>query len=350
MKRKCGWFGINLTVLIICCCGILSAQKTKSPRTANGCGALPSLTGVYRLDAGRSDELFSVIESVSSRVSDDEQQQFFADLAVRLTPPDLLAIECRGNRVQLASSRAAKVEFIADGVTRSGRRTDGGVSRSRIGIERGSLIFTSTGGSGDNLNFTFTPLDNGQSLRVTRRLSNKELVEPVIIQTVYEKTSETARWDIFDNAPGVGQTGETGGSKTAPRRTSPAGGDDQADALRAALDQWIDATNALDIEGQMAFYMPELKAFYLARNASRNSVRVEKKRAFAAAKSIDISAAEPEIIFQNNGRSAIMRFRKKYSIETAARRRSGEVVQELRWQLTDGGWKIFSERDVRVLR
>ncbi len=100
----------------------------------------------------------------------------------------------------------------------------------------------------------------------------------------------------------------------------------------------------------MSFYMPELKAFYLARNASRNSVRVDKTRAFAAAKSIDIRAAEPEIIFQDGGRMAIMRFRKKYRVENGSKIRSGEVVQELRWQQTNDGWRIFSERDIKVLR
>ncbi|HEX9960610.1 MAG TPA: hypothetical protein VGB00_06750, partial [Pyrinomonadaceae bacterium] len=93
-----------------------------------------------------------------------------------------------------------------------------------------------------------------------------------------------------------------------------------------------------------------LKAFYLARNASRNAVRVEKSRAFAAAKSIDIRAEEPEIIFQGGGQLAIMRFRKKYNIDNGSKSRSGEVIQELRWQQTARGWKIFSERDIRVLR
>jgi hypothetical protein len=45
-----------------------------------------------------------------------------------------------------------------------------------------------------------------------------------------------------------------------------------------------------------------------------------------------------------------MRFRKKYNVENASRNRSGEVVQELRWQQTGGRWKIFSERDIRVIR
>ena len=335
-------------ILIVCFCGTLSAQNTRAKKTQNDCRSAPALTGAYRIDVERSDKLFSVIEGVSSRVPYSEQQQFFMDLAVRLTPPDLLAIECRGNRISLGSSRAARVEFVADGVTRSTGKSKSNAARSRIGFEGGSLIFTSEGGSNDNLNFTFTLLDNNQSLRVTRRISNKDLIEPVVIQTVYEKIADVARWDIFDDAQVAAQTIKQGSDKNAP--ASSGGGNKEADVLRAELNEWIDATNALDIEKQMSFYLPELKAFYLARNASRNSVRLEKKRAFAAAKSIDIRAAEPEIIFQDGGRTAIMRFRKKYSIENASSRRSGEVVQELRWQQTSGGWRIFSERDIKVIR
>ena len=339
-------------ILIVCFCGTISAQNKRVKEAQNGCRAASALNGVYRIDVERSDKLFSVIEGVSSRVPYGEQQQFFMDLAVRLTPPDLLAIECRGNLVSLASSRAARVEFVADGVTRSVRKTNGNVARSRIGFERGSLIFTSTGGSDDKLDFTFTPLDDGQRLQVTRRISAKELIEPVVIQTAYEKINQVAKWDIFDDAQVAGQTVQQGDDKTtiAPR-PSPAGGENkEADILRTALNQWIDATNALDIEKQMSFYMPELKAFYLARNASRNSVRLEKNRAFNAAKSIDIRAAEPEIIFQDGGRTAVMRFRKKYDIRNQSSRRSGEVVQELRWQQSSGEWKIFSERDIKVIR
>jgi len=344
-----------LAILIVCLCGTLSAQNTRGRKTPNGCGSATALTGVYRIDVDRSDKLFSVIEGVSSRVPYSEQQQFFMDLAIRLTPPDLLAIECRGNLVSLGSSRAARVEFVADGVTRSASKSKGNVVRSRIGFERGSLIFTSTGGSDDTLNFNFTPLDDGRSLRVTRRISNKKLLEPVVIQTVYEKINDVAKWDIFDDTQVAGQTAKQGDDTTTPAvlpRTSSGGGggNDEADVLRTALSQWIDATNALDIEKQISFYMPELKAFYLDRNASRNSVRVEKTRTFGAAKSIDIRAAEPEIIFQDGGRTAIMRFRKKYSVEKAASRRSGEVVQELRWRQTNGGWRIFSERDIKVIR
>jgi hypothetical protein len=45
-----------------------------------------------------------------------------------------------------------------------------------------------------------------------------------------------------------------------------------------------------------------------------------------------------------------MRFRKVYDIRNARNSRSGEVIQELRWQQTNRGWKIFSERDIKVIR
>jgi ketosteroid isomerase-like protein len=344
-----------LAILLVCSCGTIFAQNKRQTTTRGACETALALNGVYRIDLDASDKLYSVIEGATSNVPYNEQQQFFMDLAVRLTPPDLLAIECRENRVSLGSSRSQRIDFVADGVMRSVRGKDGRAVRSRIAFERGSLIFTSAGGSDDNLNFSFTPIDNGRRLRVTRRISSRELIEPVVIQTVYNKTIDAARWDVFDNASVAGQTAKrhdekTSPVKTAPRAISSSGIEgNKADAIREALNEWIAATNRHNIEKQMTFYLPELKAFYLARNTSRDAVRVEKTRAFAGANLIDIRAAEPEIIFQDGGRTAIMRFRKKYRVENKLKSRSGEVVQELRWQQTSGGWKIFSERDIKVI-
>jgi ketosteroid isomerase-like protein len=235
---------------------------------------------------------------------------------------------------------------------RNARAGNGQVIRSRIRLERDSLVFNSSGGSNDNLSFSFTPFENGQRLRVTRRISAKELVEPVVIQTVYNKIANVARWDIYGEAQADRQIARQDTRTEAPSVSSGARssrtGSEDAGTIREALNQWIEATNRRNVEKQMSFYMPELKSFYLSRNASRNTVRVEKVR-LSAAKSIDIRAAEPEIIFQDGGRTAIMRFRKKYAVAEKARMRRGEVVQELRWQRTNGGWKIFSERDIRVI-
>jgi serine/threonine protein kinase len=119
--------------------------------------------------------------------------------------------------------------------------------------------------------------------------------------------------------------------------------------LRSSLEGWIAATNARDIERQMAFYAPTLEVFYLQRNASRQSVRAEKARLVSQLTSVDVRAGEPEINLNADGRTAIMRFQKSWDFK-GAQPSSGEVVQELRWLKTADGWKIVSERDVRVIR
>lgn len=361
MTREKGGFITILAILIaVFCTASVSAQRTPNKVASGGCSAASDLNGVYRIDVNSSDRLYSVIESATSKVPYRDQQQFFIDLAVRLTPPDLLAIECRGKRVSLGSSRSPRVEFIADGTARNARAADGRAVRSRIFFERDSLTFSSSG-AGDNLNFTFTPFDGGNRLRVTRRIAAQELIEPVVINTVYEKIGDVARWDIFDNPPLDTQTAKQPAQQNDSRTSKPVNNVNPAtrlpqteyndvNTLREMLDEWIAATNRRDIERQMSFYMPVLKAFYLSRDASAKSVRDEKNRIFASAKTIDINAAEPEIIFQDAGRTAIMRFRKKYNVVNGGRSRSGEVVQELRWQKANGDWKIFSERDIRVIR
>src|SRR5215203_3840563 len=180
MIRKNSRLITILTIIIVGFCGTVFAQKTRDRVTRTGCSAASILNGIYRIDINGSDKLYPVIENATSNVPFGDQQQFFIDLAVRLTPPDMLAIECRGNRVSLGSSRSPRVEFVADGVTRNARTTDGRVVRSRIRFERDSLTFSSNGG-GDDLNFTFTPIENGKRLQVKRRISAQELIEPVVI-------------------------------------------------------------------------------------------------------------------------------------------------------------------------
>lgn len=119
--------------------------------------------------------------------------------------------------------------------------------------------------------------------------------------------------------------------------------------LNGALEEWIAATNARDIQRQMDFYNPTVNAFYRTRNVPREAVRTEKSRVFGRAGLIDIKAAAPAIRLSRDGRTATMRFRKKYAIEGGGEDRRGEVVQELRWRRTNDGWKIVSERDLQVI-
>jgi hypothetical protein len=57
------------------------------------------------------------------------------------------------------------------------------------------------------------------------------------------------------------------------------------------------------------------------------------------------------LLVDPGGRSGRMYFRKTYAIKGEGKlNRTGEVLQELRWTKQDDGWKIVSERDLRVIR
>jgi hypothetical protein len=125
-----------------------------------------------------------------------------------------------------------------------------------------------------------------------------------------------------------------------------AGRDDVAGALAA----WLDATRRGDIAAQMAFYPPVVTVYYTWRDVPAAAVRLEKRKVFEEARVLDIDVGEPEIEVSPGGTAAVTLFRKAYVIEGPRVHRRGEVVQELRWSRTTGGWKITSERDAVVLR
>ncbi len=308
-----------------------------------------ALAGSYRIDVESSDKLYSVVKGATSRVPFGDQQRFFMDLSTRLTPPDMIAIECRGQRVSIASSRASRITFTADGVTRREPRPGGAYVNSRVELGSDRLTFTSSGKAEDAVNVSFQALDGGQRMRVIRSIMSEQLDEPIVIQTFYDKVAHAVNWDNFANPQMARNSGEaiTADRRSQPRRELASG---EADVLRSALDDWIKATNRRDIPTQMAYYMPQLRAYYLTRNTPRDAVLKEKQRIFSNARSVDIVAKDPEIVFQDGGRTAVMRFNKRYKVADGRRTRSGEVIQELRWQYTDRGWLIFSERDIRVIR
>jgi hypothetical protein len=120
---------------------IRAQQQPPAPPTASRRGSTTAagtesrITGVYRIDVGSSDKLYSVVAGASSNLPFGEQQRFFMDLAVRLTPPDMLVIERRGRAISIASSRAPRINFDADGVTRTARAADGHIIRTRAMLE-----------------------------------------------------------------------------------------------------------------------------------------------------------------------------------------------------------------------
>lgn len=198
-----------------------------------------------------------------------------------------------------------------------------------------------------------------QDSTIVSETKNKtaESNQPAAPETITSAPNISEKTDVTTPDRRAGQTPPAeSAKKNAPNREQVASveppiradGKPQAE-LNTALNKLISATNSGDVEQQMNYYAPKLDAYYLSRNASQNAVRAEKKRIFSRADEIDIQAGNPDIKLSPDGRKATMRFRKKYAIKQGQKNRRGEVVQELQWVKSGDGWRIVSERDVKVI-
>lgn len=150
------------------------------------------LTGTYQIDASRSENTSDIIES-NGTLSDAQRE----DLRNKLEAADQLAIDIRGSQVTLASSKSAPISFTADGRTKN-ENVGGRTIRVRATLRGQELTVASIGGETD-YTVTFTSQDNGQSLKVTRRITTDYLNQTVFAESFYTKTDSLARLDINTN-------------------------------------------------------------------------------------------------------------------------------------------------------
>lgn len=146
------------------------------------------LNGTYQIDVSRSENTEDIVQN--SDIQNDSQRQ---DLEDKLDAPDQVAIEIRGNQVTLGSSKASAVSFLADGRTRT-ENANGRTIRTRALLRGNELTVSSLGGESD-YTITFVSMDNGKSLKVTRRITTDYLRQTVFADSYYNKTDSVARFD-----------------------------------------------------------------------------------------------------------------------------------------------------------
>jgi serine/threonine protein kinase len=173
------------------------------------------------------------------------------------------------------------------------------------------------------------------------------LTQPTTQNNENQSQSVSAASDTAQN--NLPSTSITPNTISGVGATNASNSDAKVLALRTALDQWIEATNKQDISGQMLHYAPVLQRYYRARNVPRATVEIEKRQLFDTADSIVMSIGALQINVRPDGNTALTRFHKRYTINGQGSSRSGEVVQEIDWMMTNEGWKITGERDVRVI-
>ena len=164
-----------------------------------------SLTGTYRLNTSLSNNPRTVVDNAVRTLPNNRRRATYNNLVNRLTPPDMIAIERRGNSVTLASTTSPRVLLDVDGVERVETYPNGRTARVRTTLNGDRLVVVTNGDRANDFTVTFAPVNNGQRLLVTRQLYAERLDRPVIVQSYYDRVSPVAQWNLPGQSyPGTG--------------------------------------------------------------------------------------------------------------------------------------------------
>ena len=156
------------------------------------------LTGTYRLDTTRSDNTQTAIDRATRGLNAQDADRVRNSLLRRLEAPEQLSLDQQGNRVTIASSSAPQATLDADGRAQTETRPNGRTVRTTSTLSGNTLSIESSGDRGNDFRVSFEVMDNGRNLRVTRRFDAERLSQPVSVQSYYNRTSESAQFDIYD--------------------------------------------------------------------------------------------------------------------------------------------------------
>lgn len=157
------------------------------------------LNGTYRLNVRQSDDVNAIVESTISRYyTGNQRENARRNLENRLTSPEMMAIERRGNSITVASTLSPQVSFQVDGSTRTETLPNGRTIRVSAVNSYDGIAITTEGDRINDFYVNFLPLSNGQ-LRVVRRVYIENRNETVTVQSIYDKTDNVARWNNINN-------------------------------------------------------------------------------------------------------------------------------------------------------
>mgnify|MGYP003288346244 CR=1 FL=1 len=195
-------------------------NETTTP--GGGYGNRADLTGTFRYNASQGDDARRAVDAATRNLSLSERQRVYDALLRRLDPPQMLAIDRRGNAVTIASTRAPQINFTADGREQVETTPGGRQVRVRADLTGDTLTITRTGERANDFTVTFDPMDNGRQLLVTRTLYSDRVNQPVTVKTYYDRVSDVAQLNIYDTNREDTNVGGSGavGSFVVPNGTA----------------------------------------------------------------------------------------------------------------------------------
>lgn len=183
-----------------------------SPISSSGNKSSNRLTGTFRLDSSRSDNPRDKARRATQNLRTDERQEVADQILARLESPEMLTIERRGTTMTIASSLAPQSTFDADGRERQEQLPNGRSTKVIATLRGEQLVVSSNGYKENDFNVTFDASENDRSLRVRRQIYSDRLTQPVVVDSVYDRTADVAQWTIYnDSRPVLGDASATSG-------------------------------------------------------------------------------------------------------------------------------------------
>jgi hypothetical protein len=164
----------------------------------NNDGRRRDLNGTFRLNTSRGDDARQAVDAATRNLSAAERQRVYDSMLRRLDPPQMIAIDRRGQTVTIASTRAPQINFTADGREQVETTQGGRQIRVRAAFQGDVLTITRTGERANDFIVTFDPVDNGRQLLVTRTLYTERVNQAVTVRTYYDRTSDVAQLNVYD--------------------------------------------------------------------------------------------------------------------------------------------------------
>ena len=181
------------------------------PISSSGNKSTNRLTGTFKLDSSRSDNPRDKARRATQNLRTGEQQVVADQILARLESPEMLMIERRGTTMTIASSLAPRSTFEADGRERQEQLPNGRSTKVTATLRGEQLVVSSNGYKEDDFNVTFDATENDRSLRVRRQIYSDKLTQPVVVDSVYDRTADVAQWGINDSRPVLSDASATSG-------------------------------------------------------------------------------------------------------------------------------------------
>ena len=197
------WSALRTNLNLLANAYNISPSWISTPTSQTGYKGANRLTGTFRLDSARSDNPRDKAQRATQNLRAFERQEVADQILARLESPEMLMIERRGITMTIASSLAPKSTFEADGRERQEQLPNGRWTKVTATLRGEQLVVSSNGYKENDFNVTFDATENDNSLRVRRQIYSDRLTQPVVVDSVYNRTADVAEWNVYNDSRSV---------------------------------------------------------------------------------------------------------------------------------------------------